>query len=229
LDLELDDVLARIHTSFPKVPILLGKTALLIIDMQKMAGVDYVAEEAERKGIEKQVALRALTDMDKRIRAALRNAKAVLGACREKGIPVVHAKIESRTTNGRDIGRLHRKLDFVVSPGSEWGEFSDEVRPIDGEIVLTKTCSGAFVGTDLDRILRNMGIENLIIMGFYTDQCVETAARDAADIGYDVVLVEDACATYTQRAHQNALESIGDVYVKLETTEAIVRDIKDSG
>jgi len=53
LNLELYDVLARIHTTFPKVTISLGKTALLIIDMQKTAGVNYVAEEAERKGIGK--------------------------------------------------------------------------------------------------------------------------------------------------------------------------------
>jgi len=135
-------------------------------------------------------------------------------------------KIQSRTTDERDVGRLHRKLDFIVTPGSEWAEFFDEMEPIDGEILLTKTCSGAFLGTDLDRILRSMSLETLIIIGFNTDQCVDTAARDAADIGYDVVFVEDGCTTHIQRAHQNALEAIGDVYVKLE---AIVSDLMNSG
>lgn len=225
MNMELEDLLARIHTPFPKARISVSKTALLSIDMQELAGVEYVAEEAAKKGIEKQVALRALEDMDRRIRSAVKNARAILDACREKSIPVIHAKIESKTSDGRDIGRLHKRLDFVVPPGSRWGEFFEEVQPKEGEIVLTKTCSSAFVGTDLDRILRNMGIETLIIVGFYTDQCVDTAARDAADSGYEVVLVRDACAAYTERAHRNALEAIGDVYVKLETTESVVTDI----
>jgi biuret amidohydrolase len=225
---ELEAFLQRLHSPLPSVPIRPDETALLLVDMQKLAGVEYVAHEAEAKGIARSTALAALGDMDARIKAATRNAGRVLDACRRNNVPIFHVKIESKLPSCSDVSPIHRRVGFFVAPGSPWGEFFDEVAPRPGEVVLTKTCSGAFVGTDLDRILRNVGIRTLVIAGFYTDQCVETAARDAADIGYEVVLVHDACATYTRQAHENTLRAIGDVYVKLETTNHIVNEIESS-
>jgi nicotinamidase-related amidase len=223
---DLEELLDRLHSPLPPVSIRRDETALLLVDMQKLAGVEYVAQEAVAKGIPKDTALRTLRDMDGRIKAATKNAGRVLEAFRRSNLPIFHVKIESRFPSCSDVSPIHRRVGFFVEPGSHWGEFFDEVSPGPGEVVLTKTCSGAFVGTDLDRILRNVGIRTLIIVGFYTDQCVETAARDAADIGYDVILVRDACATYTRQAHENTLRAIGDVYVKLETTDFIVREIE---
>ena len=120
---------------------------------------------------------------------------------------------------------MHKLHKYIVPPGSVWAEFFDEVKPSEDEIVLTKTCSGAFIGTDLDRILRNLGTETLIIIGFYTDQCVETAARDAADIGYNTILVEDACATLTQELHDNAIKALKNVYVNILTTKSLLGKI----
>ena len=130
------------------------------------------------------------------------------------------------TKEGRDVGRLHRLHKFIIPPGSVWAEFFDEVKPIEGEIVLTKTCSGAFVGTNLDRILRNMGIETLIVVGYYTDQCVETTVRDAADIGYYTILVEDACTTLTEELHNNAIKALKDTYVKVMKTDEVLKEIE---
>ena len=61
--------------------------------------------------------------------------------------------------------------------------------PIDGEVVLTKTCSSFFTGTNIDTVLRNSDIENVIMVGFYTEQCITTAARDAADTFYYTIVV----------------------------------------
>lgn len=223
--MKMEELLAKIKRPFPKFGIVPGKSALLLIDMQKLAGVDWIVEEAVKKGIAKDIAREVVAKMDKRIKKVLDNSKRILEACRKKGIEVIHVKIEAKTRNGRDVGRLHRLHNFIIPFGSTWAEFFEEVKPKGGEIILTKTCSGAFVGTDLDRILRNLGTETLIIVGFYTEQCVETAARDAADIGYNTILVEDACTTLTEEFHINAIETLRDMYVRVETTEGIMKEI----
>lgn len=226
MKLGMEELLAKLKSPFPEFKIVKGKTCLLLIDMQKLAGTEWLVQEATEKGISEEDAKKAVAEMDVRIKVVLSNAKRILEACREKGIDVVHVKIEAKTKDCRDVGRLHKLHNFIIHPGSKWAEFFKEVEPRKGEIVLTKTCSGAFVGTDLDRILRNMGIETLILVGFYTDQCVETTARDAADIGYDTILIEDACTTLTKELHDNAIKALKDTYVRIETTESILNKIE---
>ena len=225
MELTLQELLEKIQKPFPEFEILPKKTILLLIDMQKLAGTEGLIEEAVEKGIPPDVAKKAVKDMDERIESVLENSKKILEACRRKGIDRIHVKIESKFSDGRDVGRLHKLHNYIVPPGSVWAEFFDEVKPSEDEIVLTKTCSGAFIGTDLDRILRNLGTETLIIIGFYTDQCVETAARDAADIGYNTILVEDACATLTQELHDNAIKALKNVYVNILTTKSLLGKI----
>jgi nicotinamidase-related amidase len=225
MELTLQELLEKIKKITPMFEIVPDKTVLLLIDMQKLAGTDWLVEEALEREIPVDIAKKALKNMDERIESVLENSIKILEACRKKGIDRIHVKIESKFSNGRDVGRLHKLLNYVVPPGSVWAEFFDEVKPSEDEIVLTKTCSGAFVGTNLDRILRNLETETLIIIGFYTDQCVETAARDAADIGYNTILVEDACTTLTQELHDNAIKAIKDVYVKVLSTESLLTKI----
>lgn len=225
MELSLEELLHKTKKPFPKFEIQSDKTVLLLIDMQKLAGSDWLVEEAVEQGIPFDAAKKAVKNMDERIERVLENSRKILEACRRKGINRIHVKIESKFSDGRDVGRLHKLHNFIVPPGSVWAEFFDEVKPIDDEIVLTKTCSGAFVGTNLDRILRNLGTEVLIIMGFYTDQCVETAARDAADLGYNTILVEDACTTLTKELHDNAVKALKDVYVKVLTTVSLLAEI----
>jgi nicotinamidase-related amidase len=103
--------------------------------------------------------------------------------------------------------------------------FFEDVRPTEGEIVLPKTCSSFFTGTAIDRILRNIGIENVIIVGFYTEQCITTTARDAADTGYYVYVVNDAVAATTVEVHDAALRAIEDRYAKILSTDKILDKI----
>ncbi len=75
------------------------------------------------------------------------------------------------------------------------------MKPLENEIVLPKTASGVFNATAIDKILRNLGIENLVITGVVTDNYVENAVRDACDRGFAVILVEDGCAAVTEELH----------------------------
>jgi ureidoacrylate peracid hydrolase len=99
---------------------------------------------------------------------------------------------------------MARGLDKVsgifFAKGSWEAQVLDELKPLPNEIVIPKMSSSVFVSTNISYVLRNLGIEYLIVMGLLTDQCVESAVRDACDEGFLVTLIEDACATKTQRA-----------------------------
>jgi nicotinamidase-related amidase len=80
------------------------------------------------------------------------------------------------------------------------------------------------VSTHIDYLLRNLGVRQLVITGMLTDQCVESAIRDACDLGYLVTLVPDACATYSQERHDNTLRAIKG-YCRQVSTEALIAEI----
>ena len=90
--------------------------------------------------------------------------------------------------------------------------------------MLPKTSSSVFVSTHIDYLLRNLGVRQLVLCGLVTDQCVESAIRDACDLGYLVTLVPDACATYSQERHDNTLRAIKG-YCRQVSTSALVAEI----
>ena len=71
----------------------------------------------------------------------------------------------------------------------------DGLEVADGDIVVEKDVNSGFVGTDLEIELRRAGVSRLVVAGFFTNFCVETTVRMAGNMGYDVYLAEDACAT----------------------------------
>jgi nicotinamidase-related amidase len=73
--------------------------------------------------------------------------------------------------------------------------------PVDGEIVLHKHTLSPFNSTALDQLLHNLDVDTLVIAGVLTNVAVETTVRDAADRGYNVILVSDACAALTPEDH----------------------------
>ena len=100
----------------------------------------------------------------------------------------------------------------------------DEIAPVGDEIVLPKSSSSVFVSTHIDYVLRNLGVRQVVITGLVTDQCVESAIRDACDLGYLVTQVTDACMTYTddrQAASINAIKG----YCRQVTTEALCAEL----
>ncbi|MEZ5769762.1 MAG: isochorismatase family cysteine hydrolase [Paracoccaceae bacterium] len=81
-----------------------------------------------------------------------------------------------------------------------------------------------FISTHIDYVLRNLGVRQLVISGLVTDQCVESAIRDACDLGYLVTQVTDACLTYTQARHDNSLRTIKG-YCRQVTTAELVAEL----
>ena len=178
-----------------------ANTALLLIDIQELALPDYMAELAIKAGLPEEAVHAALADYRGRFEPAVEKCSQLLAAAREHGIPPIHVKIEALSGDARDTSMIHSMLGWYYPPGAPGTPFLPQVAPQPGEIVLTKTVSGAFTGTNLDRVLRHMGIQYLHICGFVTDECVETTFRDALDHGYMSFVARDATTTYFAESH----------------------------
>jgi nicotinamidase-related amidase len=220
-----DALKSLIAKSFPPISFTRQNTVLLLIDMQKLLTVDRIVEATVEKGAAPEEAREALKDYGAALQASLEQARKVLLAFREKDMTPIHVKIESYAGDARDTSFSHRMSNYLLPPGSRWAAFFDEVKPLPGEIVLPKTCSGAVIGTNLDRVLRNLKAENVISVGYYTDQCVETTIRDLADLGYLNFLVTDATLGSTEKKYQNAIENIGGVYCRFFSADEAARRI----
>ena len=100
----------------------------------------------------------------------------------------------------------------------------DEIAPADDEMIFRKTSSSVFISTNIDYVLRNLGVRSLIVTGMMTDQCVESAVRDACDLGYLVTLVTDACTTDSPERHEQSLIGIRGYCRQRTTDDAAGRD-----
>jgi len=108
----------------------------------------------------------------------------------------------------RDNSRDYAVSGLIVPRGSWGAQVIDALKPGDDEIVLPKTSCDVFVSTNLDYVLRCLGTRHLLVAGGLTDQCVESCVRHAADLGYNVTLLEDACIAHSEEAHAQALASM---------------------
>jgi biuret amidohydrolase len=196
-----------------------AETALLFVDLQTIyctPGLDPQHPELDAEHY-----------YFKRLQATtIPNAMKLLDAARACDIQVLHTIIEALTKDGRDISLDHRLSNIFVPKGLPEGQPIKELAPIDNEIVLPKSSSGVFNSTNIDYVLKNMGIRYLIISGVVTDQCVDMAVRDASDRGYLVSLAEDACAAYTQARHDNALKAFGG-YCWVTDTATVTRRLRE--
>lgn len=185
-------------------------TAVLIVDAQNA--------ELEPEVLEKHPAFaRALQER------ALPAMKRLIDGARGRGAEIVYTVIEALTRDGRDRSLDHKLSNILVPRGSPLAQVIPAVAPRDDDIVLPKTSSGVFNSTNLDYVLRNLGIENVIVAGFVTDQCVDMAIRDGADRGYYMICAADACAAYSDERHEGALRAFGG-YCRIQAVSEILAD-----
>ncbi len=126
-------------------------------------------------------------------------------SCRRAGVEVMYTVVEALTADMRDLGLDYRISGIGVPRGSPWAAIPQAIARRDDEIVIPKTSSNVFMSTNIDYVLRALEIEQLVICGLLTDQCVESAVRDACDLGYLVTVPEDACATMSRERHEQSL------------------------
>lgn len=191
-------------------------TALLFVDMQKIFCTPGLDPAHPEFGPESYYH-RRLAQM------VVPNQVRLLQKARASGIQVMHTIIEALTADCRDVSLDHRLSDLMVPKGHPLAGPIDALEPIENEIVLPKTSSGVFNSTNIDYVLRNLGVRKLIVAGVVTDQCVDMAVRDAADRGYLVAVPGDACGTYTQERHDGALRAYGGYCWVTDTTTILSR------
>ena len=156
---------------------------------------------------------------------ALPNMRRLQAACRAAGIEVTYTVIESMTQDGRDRSLDYKITGFNVPRGSWDGQVLDAIAPGPDEMVFRKTSSSLFISTNADYVYRNLGVRSLIVAGVLTDQCIDSAVRDACDLGYLVTTVTDACATLTRERHDWSLRN-NRGYCRQLTTDAMMDEIE---
>lgn len=205
-----------------EVPLVPEQSALLFVDVQNFSANRRGAEFADLP--EAEFAEKYGWFFDQLETRVIPNMQAIQSACRKAGIEVMYTCIESLTLDGRDRSLDYKITGFNVAKGSWDGKVIDQIAPEGDEIVLPKSSSSVFVSTHIDYILRNLGVKQLVISGLITDQCVESAIRDACDLGYLVTEVTDACLTYTQERHDHSLRTIRG-YCRQVTTAQLLEEL----
>jgi nicotinamidase-related amidase len=176
-------------------------TALLIIDVQN----DYFRGGAmELEGAD----------------AAGEKAGAVLRRFRERGEPIIHVRHTSV-----------RPGSTFFLPGTRGAEIHESVRPQASETVIEKNFPNSFRNTPLRDKLEALGVKHLVVAGMMTHMCVDASVRHAADLGYKITLLGDACATRAQsyggekvparQVHAAFLAALSGFYAKVLNTHEL--------
>jgi nicotinamidase-related amidase len=170
------------------------RTALLVIDMQN----DFIAQVAQARAVVPKI-------LD------------VLGTFRERRLTVIHI-LRVHRKDGSDV-EIFRKDRFMNQPftvaGTSGASVIDELSPVPGEYVIEKIRMSAFIGTELDLLLRNLDITELVVTGIQTPNCVRTTVFDAIAYNYNVTLVEDAVGAQTDQIHSANVRDMANVGVRI--------------
>ncbi|MFC8224992.1 cysteine hydrolase family protein [Streptomyces sp. NPDC057287] len=174
------------------------KTALVLIEYQN----DFTSEGGALNGAVAGV-------MEKT--AMLANTVTLAGAARAAGVTIMHAPITFAPGYGELSRHPYGILKGVVEGSAfvkdTWGAaIVDDLAPAQGDIVIEgKRGLDTFASTNLDFILRNKGIDTIILGGFLTNCCVESTMRTGYENGYRVITLPDCVAATSQEEHENAL------------------------
>jgi nicotinamidase-related amidase len=198
-----------------------ARSALVIVDMQYATGHPSGPLAAKMKAEGNSV-----TDWRfERIETiVIPNTQRLIKAMRAAGGKVVYITIGAALPDCSDAP-VHMR-SFFQSVGNYVGQRAhqviEELAPEPGDPIVRKTSIGAFASTGLDHLLRTMNREHLFMVGVSTNMCVETTAREAADRGYAVTLVEDACATTHKELHEGTMRNFARFFGKVRATDEVL-------
>ncbi len=175
------------------------QAALLIIDMQN----DFVLDGAPLRVAQARTIVPKIYE--------------VLTEFRKKRSPVFHIlRVHRRDGSDVEITRqeLFRKHPFAVE-GTHGAAVIEELTPLPGEYIIPKIRMSAFIGTELDLMLRNIGVEELVVTGIQTPNCIRTTVFDAIAYNYPVILIKDAVAAQSEDIHENNVRDMENIGVRI--------------
>ena len=190
-----------------------SKTALLAMDFEN----DIVHEEGALKDF-------GLAQMVKE-NDILAKVSTMLDAARSAGVQVVYVSVKFRPGHP-EVSPYTGLFQAVVATNAlvegTWGaQIHEAVAPREGEPVVTKRAVSAFAASDLEKLLNASGISTLLLSGVATNFVVEGTAREAADRGYNVVVVGDCCSSMSQEAHDAALNTVLPFLATITTLDEV--------
>ena len=177
-------------------------SAVIVIDMQN----DFCAEQGYVETVvQKDVSA---------CRAIVPDVMALVGVARRHGVPVfwVKANYDPERLPSGMLAKQREKSDAVCCGTGSWGSDFYGVAPAAGEVVIEKNNYSAFVGTDIERQLRDRGARTLVFAGVQTNVCVETSLRDAVCRGFHAVLADDCVASHTAPLHEATLKNVNFLF-----------------
>lgn len=119
--------------------------------------------------------------------------KSVLSEFRKNNLKVIHVRHDSMSETS------------PLKAGKPTFEFKEEVTPLENEPVIVKHVNSGFIGTDLEKRLRDLGDPEVYYVGLVTDHCISTTVRMSGNLGFNSVVIEDGCATF------DTVDHIGDL------------------
>lgn len=149
------------------------------------------------------------------------NIRALTASYRRRSRPVLFTKHALR--RDEDPGAMGRWWGDVPREGDTLSDIVDELRPLPEEKIIRKKQYSAFLGTELEEVLRRKDVSQLVVAGVQTHLCCETTAREAFMKGFDVFVVIDGTASKTEELHVAALRTLADGFAIPVTTEEVVQ------
>jgi len=171
------------------------KTALVVIDLQK--------------GIVARPTIHPAAEI-------VKQAASLAAAFRKHKLPVVLVNVD-----GRAPGRTQAPPPNVAPP-PDWTELAPELNAQPTDYRVTKQRWGAFTGTPLDDYLKSQGVTQIVLAGVSTSIGVESTARSAYELGYNIALATDAMTDMVAAAHENSIERIFPRLGETATTTEII-------
>jgi nicotinamidase-related amidase len=203
----------------------LSRAALVMIDMQYATGSRQGALARKLQAEGSRVGDYRFARIEQQV---LPNTLRLRTHFSQLNRPVLHVTIGAAHADALDAPLHMRRLftEFRNFVGSREHEILDELKPLPGEHVLRKTTIGAFASTNIDSLLRALGCEQLYLTGVSTNMCVETTAREAADRGYGVTLVEDACGTTHEDLHQVTMRNFQRLFGRVRSCDEALAELR---
>ena len=207
-----------------------GRTALIIIDMQR----DFLEPGGFGAALGNDVS---------RLKAAVGPCADVLAAARRADVLVIHTREGHRpdltdappikVERGDPALRIGAPgpMGRILIRGEPGHDIIAELYPAAGEPVIDKPGKGAFYQTDLELMLKNRGIETLLVCGVTTEVCVNTTVREANDRGFRCIVLSDCCASYFPEFHDVGLKMIkaqGGIFGSVSTSMPVIAALSGS-
>ncbi len=218
--------LERIPQAVGEFPLEPANMALLVIDMQYYVAHPYYGVIKNYLDSDPEAA-QYYSD---RLKIVIPNCAKLLDFFRKNRMRVFYGAFGASLLDGSDLHPLRQaRLKEVPAFTTEDFEFKvlEELAPQRGELVIPKATRSAFSGTSLNHRMRMAGIDTVVVVGTATDVCVGSTARGAWDMGYKVILIDDATATFTKEDQIYTMRNWAAFFGKVLDTDELISDLED--